>query len=200
MRVWALGSLFCASFTIWSCSSDPDPSGSAGQGGTSASSSASSSTTASGGMGGMGGSGGGPTAGYCAKGCAMPADCCQMNESNCPSDTYPKNYTCDNGVCGPPQCKVKDDCTAGGALPDYDCKLLNGFATCIVPCTSDAPCGMAKCTGVDDMGGKYCKAATSGGCTDDASCNGFGKCSNGKCVCDVDADCTSPFGNKCVTN
>jgi hypothetical protein len=124
-----------------------------------------------------------------------------MGAPNCPSGTYPTNYTCDQGICGPPQCAVKDECTAGGALPDYDCSKVGGFATCLLPCTGDAQCGTAECTGVDDAGGKYCKAAsTSGGCTTNESCNGFGKCVGGACICDVDADCTSAFGNKCVKN
>ncbi|MDI1427927.1 hypothetical protein [Polyangium sorediatum] len=155
-----------------------------------------------GGMGGMGGTGGmgggGPSAGYCGKTCAMPADCCAMGVPNCPGADYPNNWTCDEGVCGAPQCKADADCTFGGALPNNKCLTESSMKICATPCMADADCTMPlKCTGEDDSGGKYCAGA---GCATDADCGGYGKCNttSGACECTADADCTGVGTDKCV--
>jgi hypothetical protein len=140
--------------------------------------------------------------GYCAKACMTPADCCPAGQPNCPSDQYPTNYTCDTGICGPPQCAVKEDCTAGGALPEYECLLFNGVNGCVEPCAIDADCtAPATCTGLTDNMTKVCKVEQPPFmCEPGMSCNGFGVCNaaGNACVCTDDTQCSNEFVNKCV--
>jgi hypothetical protein len=135
MRTWCFGALVFACLGAFACGSDKMPGDPTGQGGSTSSSSGAAGAGGAGGMASTSSAGGGGAApvGRCVKGCAAPADCCPMGAPNCPSGTYPTNYTCDQGICGPPQCAVKDECTAGGALPDYDCSKVGGFATCLLP-------------------------------------------------------------------
>ncbi|EYF07617.1 Hypothetical protein CAP_8118 [Chondromyces apiculatus DSM 436] len=156
-----------------------------------------------GGSGGTGGQGGSvATDGYCALGCTTPADCCQPGQANCPSTQYPTNYTCDAGICGPPRCAVKSDCTANGQLPDYDCLTVGGNTQCAEPCTSDTDCtAPATCTGAADDGTMLCKATVAAFvCDDDTDCNGFGVCNaaGNACICDESSQCTSEYANTCV--
>jgi hypothetical protein len=150
--------------------------------------------------GGTGGSA--PGAGYCGKSCAAPADCCPAGSMGCPGD-YPNNWTCDSGTCGAPQCASDMDCTFGGVLMGYSCLTANSYKICAIPCTADADCSMVMltCVGTDDSGAKYCSSDTStGGCTADADCAGYGKCNtaSGACECTADAECTATGTDKCV--
>jgi len=113
---------------------------------------------------------------------------------------YPTNYTCTNGVCGPPQCSVKADCTFGGQLPQYDCLIVQAFHTCAVPCMLDADCkAPSKCVGMADNLQKYCKVDMPPFmCMGPADCMGIGQCVNGDCVCFGPADCTDPNANVCA--
>ncbi|WP_437492685.1 hypothetical protein WME75_18575 [Sorangium sp. So ce1014] len=154
------------------------------------------------GAGGAGGAGGrgGATYGYCAKGCTTPADCCAPGQGNCPSDSYPTNYTCDNGICGAPQCASHDECTNGGLNPNKQCVPSGGVSQCVTPCTLDTDCsGRATCVGVDDAGSKFCRIASEPFvCTSTDECGGSGKCVEGACVCEGDGDCTDPSANACA--
>lgn len=154
------------------------------------------------GGGGAGGTGGGaPVEGYCVRSCATPADCCPPNLPNCPSNQYPTNFTCDNGICGPPQCAVKADCTNGGQTPQYDCILTNGTHGCAQPCVTDAECTVpATCTGIADDQSKFCKLEQPPfTCTPGESCNGPGVCNaaGDACVCATSAQC-SGYYNHCA--
>lgn len=147
-----------------------------------------------------GGTGGtttsGPTYGYCTKPCGTVTDCCPPGSVDCPSNMYPNNWECAQGACLSPQCATNADCTA--VDPDQGCFLLGDFSSCLAACVNDGDCtAPLTCSGVDDNGAKYCKA-TGGGCTDDASCGGFGKCVDKVCVCAADADCTFQGYTKCA--
>lgn len=179
---------------------DDSASGTGGAG--AATTSTSSSASGGGDAGGGGGSAGGNAAsGYCAKGCSMRADCCPMGATDCPSDRYPNNWTCESdGICGPPQCAAKEDCTAMGTQPDYDCVSISGSRTCAGICLLDTDCTAPnRCTGVADDMTKYCQPeVVSTECTTDAECHGFGRCDEGSCVCVNNADCTSVYVDTCV--
>ena len=177
--------------------------GSGGTGGTTSTggSGGTGGTTSTGGSGGTGGTGGstGPEYGFCAKPCADVAECCPPdpnNEDMCPSASYPDNPECNDGACLPAQCATKEDCTVFN--PKHDCIPISGFNTCFFPCASNDDCVLPlQCIGTDDNGNGFCLAPGGTGCSDDASCNGFGKCVDTVCVCDVDADCTFPGYTKC---
>jgi hypothetical protein len=134
--------------------------------------------------------------GYCTKPCGTVIDCCPAGAVNCPSNMYPNNYACDKSACKAPQCATTADCSA--LDPTQDCLALSGFNSCSSTCVNDGDCSApATCSGVDDNGKKYC-LSSGGGCVDDASCSGFGKCVNKVCVCQKDADCTKPGFTKCA--
>ena len=179
-------------------------SGGAGTGGSTTTTTTTTSTMGPGGAGGAGGSGGsgGASAGYCARSCTTPADCCLEGQGNCPSNQYPTNYTCDNGLCGPPRCAVKDDCTASGQLPDFDCLVINGNTACAEPCTSDADCAApATCTGMADDGTMLCNVDIPPFmCEPGTSCNGFGVCNadGDGCECTDSSQCDNEYVNFCV--
>jgi len=139
---------------------------------------------------------GGPAHGACSKPCGAAADCCPPNTPTCPGPSYPDNYTCPNGACLSPQCASTADCAAQN--PKLDCFSLGGFPSCAIACAVDTDCtAPLTCIGKDDNAKKYCLSMGSG-CTDDASCLGFGKCLDKVCVCDVDADCTKAGFTKCA--
>ena len=191
-----------ASGTVTSTSSGPGGTGGTG-GATTSGTGAAGGAGGVGGVGGAGGAGGAmPLEGVCAKACTTPADCCQPNQPNCPSDQYPTNFTCDNGICGPPQCAIKEDCTAGGQLPEYDCIIFNGANGCVQPCVADGECmGTALCTGLADDMSKFCEVEIPPlVCQPGESCNGFGVCNaaGNACGCSDDAQCSNNFVNKCV--
>jgi hypothetical protein len=172
------------------------------------------STTTSEGAGGAGGStttseGGGGEGGttttttkpvtkltYCTRPCGTVTDCCPAGLPDCPSDQYPTNYLCTLGVCYVPECSSTADCAA--LDPAYDCFDLAGFHACGKACAGDVDCGAPQqCTGADSDGKKFCELP-GGGCQDDASCGGLGKCVDHKCICESDADCTKPGFTKCA--
>ncbi|MDC3952344.1 hypothetical protein [Polyangium jinanense] len=204
MRMLSILLLVSAGFMGLAACSDEPSNGAGGNGGSAGSAGMGGMGGTGGGMGGgMGGTGGGAAmGGYCGKSCAMPADCCPMGVPNCPGN-YPNNWTCDDGVCGPPQCTGDADCTFGGAAPDFKCFTINDYKTCAEGCAADADCPMnTKCIGEDDNGAKYCSAEPmmTGGCMADADCNGYGKCNtaSGVCECAADADCTGAGVDTCV--
>jgi hypothetical protein len=156
---------------------------STGSGGTSTSSSSSSGDA-------------GVTYGYCTKPCTTAADCCPIGDPACPGTTYPHNVACTDSACYSPECSSTSDCTA--LDPDYDCFSLGGFEDCLTACASDTDCPAPQtCSGVDDNNKKFCLVA-GGGCTDDASCSGFGKCVDKVCVCEDSNDCTKPGFTQCA--
>jgi hypothetical protein len=198
MRIVSILMIVGAGLLGLAACSDDSTGGSGGSGGNGTAGSGGSSGTAGGGGGSAGGS---PGAGYCAKGCAMPADCCAPGSMGCPGP-YPNNWTCDSGVCGGPQCSTDDDCTFGGVLMGYKCLTEGGLKICAKDCAADADCTMPlTCIGSDDNGAKYCSAEPmGGGCKTDADCGGYGKCdvATGACGCTADADCTAMGVDKCV--
>lgn len=144
----------------------------------------------------------------------MPADCCAPGQAGCPG-AYPKNPTCEQSVCKPPQCAADADCSFGG-MTGYLCKLAGTIQGCVQPCTTDAGCtGPATCSGVASDQTKYCAVveapcATDGDCGADGKCQntacicaadsfcaGYGHCQAGACVCAVDSECTG-FVNHCA--
>jgi hypothetical protein len=170
--------------------------GGAGQGGSGSSAGGSGSSS--------GGAGSGGAVAYCTKGCSAPADCCAAGAPDCPSDAYPNNWGCEEGVCTPPQCATDAECTFGGALPDYVCLTVSDFKVCAEGCATDADCtAPTTCIGEDDDGEKYCTVeSTAGGCRSDADCTlGFGSVcdvDSGACTCTGDADCTAMGVDTCV--
>lgn len=177
--------------------------GTGGQGGTGAAggSSVTSGGDASGGGGGAGGQGGTggqePRKRYCAKSCETAAECCPAGTPNCPSGTYPDNWTCEGGICVSPQCSSTADCAATGAPADYECLPVGGQMACVKPCMAGDDCGAAgaECTGRTTSGRRYCQFPFM--CSDDAECNGFGICIDGDCVCERNDDCTAESVDAC---
>jgi hypothetical protein len=146
----------------------------------------------------------------------MPADCCAPGQAGCPGTQYPKNPTCEQGVCKSPQCTADADCNFG-AMTGYLCKLTNGLKSCVQPCTMDGDCSNpATCSGKATDATKFCAVTdppcahdvdcgTGGKCLNsacvcgaDAYCGGAGHCQGGDCVCSTDADCTGGFVNHCA--
>lgn len=161
-----------------------------------------------GGLGGAavdGGAGAGNTAGaanprygYCAKPCGVASECCPLGAKDCPGNTYPSNVACVLGACRPAECVTTQDCAATN--PKMDCLENDGFSSCGFACQGDDDCQPPlTCSGVDDHGKKFClfKAANPG-CTDDKSCNGYGKCVDKLCVCESFSDCKSPIFSACA--
>jgi hypothetical protein len=179
-------------------------SGSGAEGGTGSGASSAGGSGSSAGGAGSGGSGSGGAVAYCTKGCTTPADCCTPGVPDCPGDAYPNNWGCEEGICTPPQCATDDECTFGGALPDYKCLNVSDFAVCLEGCAADADCtAPATCIGEDDDGEKYCTVeSSSGGCRSDADCTaGFGSTcdvDSGACTCSGDRDCTAMGVDTCV--
>ena len=168
----------------------------------------SSSVTGAGGAGGATSSSattstGGPVYGFCTKPCGTVSNCCppMLPAGTCPTDKYPYNYECDMkyGACKSPQCTTTADCAM--LDPSQGCLVLSGQHICGETCTvGDPKCSGAgtSCSGTDDLGTTYCLSAGGGGCTDDASCSGFGKCVNKVCVCEKSADCTKAGFTACA--
>ncbi|WP_437305901.1 hypothetical protein [Sorangium sp. So ce388] len=151
-----------------------------------------------GGAGGQGGSGGQePQERYCAKSCDVPADCCPTGTPDCPSDTYPNNWTCNDGICVAPQCSTTADCATAGSPPGNDCLPVGGRMACVRTCTIGEDCGVsgAECSGRAVNGAMYCQFPFM--CTESSQCNGFGICIDGDCVCDSDDDCTDSSVDTC---
>ncbi|WP_437633703.1 hypothetical protein [Sorangium sp. So ce854] len=181
-----------------SATSGGDAAGGDGAGGDGAGGDGAGGAGGDGGAGGHGGAGGAePRSRYCAKRCDAPADCCPVGASNCPSDTYPNNWTCDAGVCVAPQCSTKVDCATAGSSSDSDCLPVGGRMACVRTCTAGEDCGVAgaECSGRAANGAMYCQFPFV--CTEHAQCNGFGICIDGDCVCDSDDDCTDPSVDVC---
>ncbi|MBK8996242.1 MAG: hypothetical protein IPM35_10920 [Myxococcales bacterium] len=137
-----------------------------------------------------------PAVGYCTRPCGTVNDCCPAGSTDCPSNQYPNNYKCVAGGCRSPECSTTTDCSSTN--PKLDCFSLSGFHSCALTCSADTDCtSPLTCSGLDDNNKKFCLAKGSG-CSDDASCNGYGKCVEKVCVCYADADCTKAGFTKCA--
>jgi hypothetical protein len=157
---------------------------------------------------GTAGSGGIPSAsGFCAWGCTTANDCC-FGDPNCPG-AYPSNPTCEpGGWCKGAQCSDNTQCTNSGALPDWQCFLLDlgplgigDFNACAESCAVDGDCDSPNttCKGVDQNNAKYCLGDVNP-CTGDDQCTGIGTCNipTGTCVCTDNNQCTFQNVNFCV--
>ena len=178
-------------------------SGSGAEGGTGSGASSAGGSGSSAGGAGSGGSGSGGALAYCAQSCTAAADCCPDGLPDCPSDAYPNNYGCEEGLCTPPQCATDDDCTFGGTVPGYGCLSLSDFKVCGPTCDADADCtAPLTCTGEDDDGVKYCAGEATAGCRSDADCpagyGGICDVDSGGCTCGDDADCSGAGVDTCV--
>lgn len=139
----------------------------------------------------------GPTYGYCTKPCGTVADCCPAGAPDCPSLTYPNNYTCIEGACHAPVCSTDEECMTEN--PATACMTTEGATSCLLVCTIDDDCpGALTCAGVADDGRKYCRVVGGPGCSDDASCYGFGHCVDHLCVCASASDCEHPTFSACA--
>lgn len=123
--------------------------------------------------------------GTCVTRCAAPADCCYDAQPECPGTSYPLNFTCNNGLCGTPECAGNSDCAAIGAATSA-CVVVSGKHVCAKACATNEDCP----SGQGCSGEKSCVFV----CSSDAQCNG--KCKGGACVCGQDSDCDP--GATCV--
>jgi len=147
------------------------------------------------------------THGYCTESCQTPKDCCPMGGPKCPS-TYPTNYQCRNGGCIAPECTSSKDCLLDQPLAralantdqnlNLECVGVAGVHACSFVCKVDDDClNPLKCLGTDDDGKRICLTKPIG-CTNDEGCGGIGKCLDGACGCDQDADCPKRGFPKCM--
>lgn len=138
-------------------------SSSSGMGGSGGSSSSGMTSSSSGGAGGSGGAAcvtalAGITAKpTCKTICTTDADCC-FGVPNCPTGKYPLNPHCEDAGNGIKVCRLPECCNSNDCGANQLCSTVNGVATCISPCSSDAECGAAKCLGKDDNGTQYCNS------------------------------------------
>ncbi|GEM_PF-1676907 len=135
-----------------------------------------------------GDTGGGEGYGECQAGCMADADCCPPGTPGCPSENYPNNWTCTDGLCVFGGCENNDDC----GNPNLECHPFDGVGACFDPCGNDADCGFGTmCIGMSDNGIKSCQAAEEP-CDSDNDCTGRGICDpvSGSCGCVSDANCT----------
>jgi hypothetical protein len=121
---------------------------------------------------------------------------------NCPG-AYPYNFTCDNGLCGKPQCTKDEDCAFGGLLENFKCFTVGGEKSCHETCMADTDCNpgtQMTYSGSGDAGTKFCMDAIAVECMNDALCVGLGKCNltSKTCECAADDDCTAMGSYQCV--
>lgn len=209
-----------AAFLACSSPSTTDGSGAAaatpgGSGGAAATGSGGAATTAGAGGavagvggGGQGGSAGGPQATkVCWRACATAADCCPPGFPDCPGDSYPSNFRCEDAdgdgvpTCVMPQCQTDGDCNPGGA-GSLVCAPIEGEGNvCVTPCVTDGDCvGSFTCIGSAAGGTKFCAIeAEEFVCAKDSDCGDFGVCSaDGRCVCTDDTQCKDSYAKDCV--
>lgn len=133
----------------------------------------------------------------CQPGCSATSDCCPPPDElppgvTCPGD-YPLNVACsDTGTCTVTACNADDDCT--GAGPQARCIGDGPSARCLQGCEVDSDClaSTRACSGEVD-GVKFCVSIEDPfACEGDEECeeSGFGRCIEGRCGCESDADCT----------
>lgn len=143
---------------------------------------------------------GGGGGGVCQLGCAEAVDCCPMGAMDCPGD-YPNDWSCTDGVCEFGGCTADEQCTVGGALPDWKCLKGEVADFCGLPCEDDAPCEAftLTCVGAAADGTKFCSTDAPAGCTKDEECGGFGVCNvdTGACECSDDGECTADGNYVC---
>ena len=120
----------------------------------------------------------------CVRNCELPADCCPAGSAGqCPSGTYPYNYSCIDGLCVFPPCLADTDCLGAGVL------LCDG---------DDAPCMAVEshltCSGTTDDGLGYCfeHCATPGVFCGNQTCDQ----QTGECVCTDVGQCQADW--QCV--
>lgn len=71
--------------------------------------------------------------------CLEAKDCClnpDDDNDDCPSLSYPNNWTCFLGSCVNQGCSDSSDCT--NIIEGFECLTVDGFARCVVPCTDGA--------------------------------------------------------------
>jgi hypothetical protein len=133
----------------------------------------------------------------CQPPCSTGSDCCPPADElppgmTCPGD-YPLNVACsDAGTCTATACSSDDDCTAGG--PQLRCIGDGPTARCVQGCELDSDCltPTRTCSGEVD-GATFCVSNEDPfACEGDAECEegGFGRCIEGRCGCESNADCT----------
>ena len=77
----------------------------------------------------------------CFLGCEEVIDCCD-GDSYCEDSLgeYPYNWGCERGLCTHEGCNNDEQCTFGGALPDWRCVDIDGFGACLQSCTTQDDC------------------------------------------------------------
>lgn len=129
----------------------------------------------------------------CLRTCELPADCCPPgSEGQCPSGTFPYNYSCIEGICVFPPCLADTDCLGDGE----QCLLVRGYPSCVLPCDGDdAPCAAIDpsltCSGTTDDGLGYCfeHCSSPGVFCGNQTCDQM----TGECVCADAGQCQASW-------
>jgi hypothetical protein len=135
----------------------------------------------------------------CAQGCEEAADCCPLGSIGCPSDEYPNNYACTDGICEFGGCTDNAECES--ILEQNECHPVNGVGTCFEPCEENGDCLVGECVGMADDGSMFCTTETPP-CEEDDDCAGLGLCNvdDGTCYCDSSKNCTDMTLDTCTTD
>jgi hypothetical protein len=137
---------------------------------------------------------GGSSQAFCDRTCESDMDC---NPGGAGDATCVDNF-CDFPDIEPTECDPNNmdplDPLSCGGVPD-NCRPVDAFLTCVIPCMADADCGVAalECTGTDDNGNSFCLPVPFS-CTPGEACDGgLGVCNaaGDACTCTSDADCTA---------
>ena len=90
-------------------------------------------------------------------GCVVAADCCPGrvpvetgDAPDCPSSSYPNNWTCNSGSCEHGGCSSDSDCILDG----FTCESVTGSSVdaCVVLCDDDDDCLEANMPGTKCIG------------------------------------------------
>jgi hypothetical protein len=140
----------------------------------------------------------GVSPGYCAKACSVTSDCCAAEDPNCPGE-YPRNFSCENGLCRAPRCETDAHCAyLLGDTGSMICRERDGLPSCLRACAVDDDCGAegglaaGTCSALADDGTRVCEMTTGGlslGCKTDEDCPVGRHCQSGTCGCEQDAEC-----------
>lgn len=127
----------------------------------------------------------------CRKECDFAADCCPAGLEPCPTQEFPSNFGCVDGMCVPAPCESDAQCES--MTPGSTCHDVDGVAQCVVLCDGDEACsglgsGFA-CGGTTSDAQSYCRERCDLGtpCVLD-TCN-----PDGVCVCESDDQCINGF-------